>query len=62
MTTRTTSLDKFLNAEIHAISERSNEELITMLRLLERAYTHVRIEQALRSHGESLPRKYPGGG
>lgn len=60
--TRTSSLDRFLDAEIHEISERSDEELMTMLRILERAYTHIRIEQGLRSHGESLPRKYPGGG
>ena len=62
MTRRTISLDEFLDGEIHAISERSDEELIAMLRLLERAHTHILIERALRSHGESLHRKPTGGG
>ena len=62
MTKRTISLDEFLDGEIHAISETSDEELLTMLRLLERAHTHIQIERALRSYGESLHGKPPGGG
>lgn len=59
--TTTTRLDKFLDAEIHSISERTDEELQVMLRLLERAYVHVRIEQGLRSRGASLMPKRPRG-
>ena len=56
MTTKTTDLDRFLNAQIHELSERSDEELRSMLRMIERAYSHIRIEQGLREHGESLRR------
>jgi len=48
MTRTTTSLDRFLQTEIHGLSERTDDELHAMLRIIERAYTHVRIEQALR--------------
>ena len=49
MTTRTSNLDRFLEAEIHELSERTDEDLRNMLRILERAYLHVQIEQGLRN-------------
>lgn len=49
MTKRTTSLDRFLESEIHQLSERTDEDLRIMLRLLERAYLHIKIEQNLRA-------------
>jgi hypothetical protein len=48
MTRITTDLDRLLQTVIHGLSERTDDELHALLRSVERAYTHVRIEQALR--------------
>lgn len=46
--TTTTSVDVTLSRLIRDISVISDEDLILMARILERAYTHILVEQALR--------------
>jgi len=43
-----TSLDLELSEAINTLSERDNRELANIVRMLERAYIHVLIEQHLR--------------
>lgn len=47
-TTTTTELDETLSRLIRDLSVISEEDLIIVTRLLERAYTHVLVEKGLR--------------
>ena len=47
-TTTTTDLDVTLSRQIRDISVISSEDLIIAARLIERAYTHILVEQGLR--------------
>lgn len=42
------SLDKEVNQAISTLSERSAAELLTISKIIERAYIHILIEQHLR--------------
>lgn len=53
MTTTITELDNALNSTVHALSERTATELADLVKMLERAYVHVLIEQNLRVNGET---------
>lgn len=46
--TTTTSLDETLSRLIRDLSVISDEDLVTVARLVERAYTHILVEQGLR--------------
>ena len=48
MTTMMTELDKALNEVINSISELTPRDLANLLKMVERAYVHVLIEQNLR--------------
>jgi hypothetical protein len=43
-----TELDRVLSALIYDLSEMSEDELFAAIRMVERAYTHLMVEQALR--------------
>ena len=47
-TTKMSELDKTLTAMIYALSEMTEDELFAAVRMVERAYTHLMVEQALR--------------
>ena len=48
MTMMMTELDKALNEVINSISELTPRDLANLLKMVERAYVHVLIEQNLR--------------
>ena len=48
MSTTTTNVDETLSAMIRDLSVLTDEDLIVVTKILERAYTHVLVERGLR--------------
>lgn len=48
MSTTTTSVDEVLSAMIRDLAVLTDEDLIVVTKILERAYTHVLVERGLR--------------
>jgi hypothetical protein len=44
----TSELDEVLSSLIYGLSEISEDDLFAAIRIVERAYTHLMVEQALR--------------